>query len=111
MADIKKNGGYTNFNIGKASWVCPKCRRDTLKLVPHTHDLSFRCLNNKCGFDSDFYFIRVKPGKSYNKIYRNMVRNIDWMNTLIKQGYIVGYNKNINMYKSKIDSLLWNYFK
>ena len=95
MPNETKTGSYNKFNKYEASWMCPHCHKDSLRLdEKFTYHGKLRRINTffcpLCGFDSKDYGITIKNNDSFNAAHRKMLRDWKWMNVLLKKGYDIG---------------------
>lgn len=102
MPNENKTGSYEEFNVHKASWVCPHCHRDTLKLEDHYRYhgklkifYTFFCVY--CQFDSAYYNFYIKEKDSFNAAYRKLTRDLKWARSLLKKGYVEGKKDGFRM--------------
>ena len=112
MPNEDRNGSYDEFNKYEASWMCPHCHRDTLRLDEHFryHGIlhkSYTFFCTFCGFDSEYFGIKVKNNDSFNAAHKKMLRDWKWMQFLIKKGYNEGVKDGFKMAedKKKLDEL------
>ena len=89
MQEIK-HGRYEKFDISKASWMCPACRKDTLILKPYNNGEQFTFVCAACGFDSKDYAISVKKSGTYNRVHRWLVKEWPWIRYLTEKWAIIG---------------------
>lgn len=89
MKEEAKNGKYEKFDISKASWVCPHCKKDSLKLKQiEDKYLYFDC--DLCGLSSKDYAIAMSPKSTFNSVYREFKKQWPWINYLTKKFYALG---------------------
>jgi len=112
MPNEVKKGSYDEFNRRKASWICPHCHRDALKLDEHFryHGVlrrysTFFCVY--CGFDSEYYGIKIKNNDNINEAHKQLLRNWTWIKFLLRKGYDEGKKDGFRMAEDlkKLDEL------
>ena len=102
-----KHGKYEVFDKSKASWVCPVCKRDSLKLNEFFDDdenptrvvTSFVCTN--CDFDSKDFAITMGPTSTYNSVYRWLMREWKWINYITNKFYMNGVGDAVKVFNLK----------
>jgi len=106
MPNEVKKGSYKEFNRREASWVCPHCHKDALKLDEQFryHGIlkrfsTFFCVY--CGFDSEYYGITIKNNDNINEAHKKILREWNWIKFLLKKGYVEGVNDGKLMAKDE----------
>ena len=95
MGTQEKHGRYEHFNIDNASWGCPNCNTDNLKLNEFFDNnnkiklyYSFKC--RYCGFDSKYYAIVMTKKSTFNHVHRWLKKEWKWIKYITEKFYILG---------------------
>lgn len=88
MPTQTKHGRYEKFDISKASWVCPACKKDTMILNPVDGKYTFICA--ACNFDSKDYAISMTDKSSFNEVQKWLMREWPWINYVTKKWAVIG---------------------
>lgn len=84
-----KKGKYEVFDKRAASWHCPNCKQDSLKLSDEYKPLiTFKC--NICGFDSKDYAVVMTEKSTFNSVHRWLKREWPWIKYLTDKYYMKG---------------------
>ena len=107
MGNENKHGRYDEFDRGKASWACPKCKKDSLKLCDvydaPVLNMYYKFVCNECGFDSKDYAVVMGPKSTYNSVHRWLMKEWAWMNYLTRKWAAIGANAMDAKYKEEFE--------